>query len=278
MNINYGDNITQKLRKGMKIRIAFSGSGFLNPVHAGAICAILDNNIEIVEAVGTSGGALIASCISLNRKQDYYKALAMKDLPNGITNYEPSALFHQGYNSGNILKKFIHSEIGDVKISDLMIPIKIVATDVDNGIPYIFSQETTPDILLLDACRASCSIPFFYSPYYVNGIKFIDGGATNNFGIDLLTVDNIPRFGISIDVQNKKGDTSTLLSYATQFLNIIRHDGEYLTREHASKMGISMIKINIDDHTSPFDSNFTIEQKQELFEKGYYAVLSMLEK
>ena len=47
-----------------QVRLAFSGSGFLAPIHAGAACAFLDAGVQIVEVAGTSGGSIAAALIA----------------------------------------------------------------------------------------------------------------------------------------------------------------------------------------------------------------------
>ena len=62
------------------IRLAFSGSGYLAGIHAGAACAVLDYGYDIVEVAGTSGGSICAAAVAVGMKQDGLKALAMAKL------------------------------------------------------------------------------------------------------------------------------------------------------------------------------------------------------
>jgi len=153
--------VSKKLRPGMKIRLALSGSGFLAPIHAGAICALLDKNIEIVEVAGTSGGAIIACSIATMRNQEDLLKMALEDTPNGLMSYQPTAILKQGFNNGSILKNWLDQKLGNICFSNVSLPLKIVATDINNACPYILSQQTTPDVKLSDACRASSSLAFF---------------------------------------------------------------------------------------------------------------------
>ena len=151
----------KKLISGMKIRLALSGSGFLLPAHAGAICALLDKNIEIVEVAGTSGGAFTACSVATMWNQEDLLKTALKDTLDNIMSYQPSAILKQGFNNGLVLEKFLEQKLGNICFSNVSIPLKIVATDIDNACPFILSQQTTPDVKLSDACRASASLPFF---------------------------------------------------------------------------------------------------------------------
>jgi len=265
----------KKLRPGMKIRLALSGSGFLLPAHAGAICAFLDKNIEIVEVAGTSGGAIIACAVATMWNQEDLLRTALEDMPNGLMSYQPTAILKQGFNNGLIFERYLDQKLNDIIFSDVPIPLKIVATDVNNGCPYILSQETTPNIKLSNACRASASIPLYFSPYYINEIKLSDGCIVNNFPIDLLTDDTIIKVGICVTNVSLKSDTNTLFSLLQQYLNIITYDGQEFTKTNAIKLGVSVIDIDVTDYPSSLVSDLTKDQKYELFMRGYNKVLSM---
>jgi len=59
--------------------------------------------------------------------------------------------------------------------------------------PVCFNPTDTPDVLLVDAVRASMSIPFFLQPEKVNDVGYVDGGIFKNFPInfnDTISDDN----------------------------------------------------------------------------------------
>ena len=106
--------VTKQLRPGMKIRLALSGSGFLAPIHAGAICALLDKNIEIVEVAGTSGGAFTACSVATMWNQEDLLKMALEDTPDNIMSYQPSAILKQGFNNGLVLERILDQKLGNI--------------------------------------------------------------------------------------------------------------------------------------------------------------------
>ena len=50
----------------------------------------------------------------------------------------------------------------------------------DNGELTIFSPETTPDVEIALAARASASIPIVFEPVTINGVQYVDGGYRDN--------------------------------------------------------------------------------------------------
>jgi NTE family protein len=264
----------KKLRPGMKIRLALSGSGFLAPIHAGAICALLDKNIEIVEVAGTSGGAMMACGVATMWNQEDLLRTALEDTPNGLMSYQPTAILKQGFNNGLILKKLLDVKFSNICFSDISIPLKIVATNINNACPYILSQETTPNIKLSDACRASSSLAFFYTPYYINNIKLVDGGLVNYIPYDLLIEDDIPRFAIFIDMTTPHASTDTMFELINQVYKIMNNEGSIVMKDNAALLGTTIIEIEAQD-MSYSNPDLTKDQKYELFMRGYNKVLSM---
>jgi NTE family protein len=66
----------------------------------------------------------------------------------------------------NLLEKYI----GNTTFSETKIPLKIIATDIDTGEKYIFETGK-----IIDAIRASISIPGVFRPYNHLGKHFVDG-------------------------------------------------------------------------------------------------------
>ncbi len=70
--------------------------------------------------------------------------------------------------------------VPDVNIEDLPIPFAAVATDLYTGEEVVFREGS-----LLDAIRASISVPSLFKPYKIGHRTLIDGGLTNTFPLDL---------------------------------------------------------------------------------------------
>ena len=97
---------------------------------------------------------------------------------------------------------------GIVYFSDFVHPVYVVATDItEDPTEYCFSKETTPDVKVVDAIKASCSIPGIFPPVMINERMFIDGGLVNNFPYEYLK-DCKQVFGINIKSSPKKMPTN----------------------------------------------------------------------
>lgn len=64
-------------------------------------------------------------------------------------------------------------------IKDRM-PLKIVAADVTNHRVFVFSQEDTPDVPIIEAVASSICIPFVFKPRIYERTEQLDGGLVSN--------------------------------------------------------------------------------------------------
>ncbi|MHB8108266.1 MAG: patatin-like phospholipase family protein, partial [Candidatus Cryosericum sp.] len=88
-----------------------------------------------------------------------------------------SALFDPALRTGLIkgqkATKFLREKIGDPDIASLSPRFFAVATDISTGEPVVFDHGS-----LVDAVRASVSIPLMFQPVNVGGRLLADGGLT----------------------------------------------------------------------------------------------------
>ena len=91
----------------------------------------------------------------------------------------------------------------------------IVATDTVKQKPIYYSPRTRPNMLITDAARDSCNIPFVFSQRENN---VVDGGLVDNFPINVL--DNGKRKILAIYTPWKSSITNSLspLSYVSGIL------------------------------------------------------------
>ena len=260
-----------------KIRLAFSGSGYLAPVHAGAICAFMDEGVQIIEVAGTSGGSIAASLVASGMSYRQIKAAALGDLPAGIVSYNPLELFREGLNTGDVLHGWLRSLFGDRTINNAVVPITIMATDINAGCSFVFNSKETPEVLLSDACRASASVPIVYVPAEVDGKKLTDGGMCCNIPVDQLILDDVPRFGIEVKDGAPTGTTDSMIGLIEQCLSTMLSSNEANLTAWARQTGAKIIPVD----ATPYgflNASLTLDQKTELFDRGYKAVTLELQR
>lgn len=126
------------------------------------------------------------------------------------------------------LHNLIAENSGNSKYKDL----HVFARNVESGLLVEFSYQTTPDVPIAEAVRASMSIPFFFEPWQFpseRGLsgRYIDGGVAYNYPIsDFDSGDNSQKtlgfFLMDMSYQ-KQGKLQTIL-------HCLEHELQFSTR------------------------------------------------
>lgn len=160
------------------ISLVLSGGGARGIAHIGVIEELEKQGFIIHSIVGTSMGSLVGGIYAAGKlkvfkewilnldKLDVFKLIDFTLINNG---------FVKGDKVFNELKEFIP----DINIQDLFINYTAIATDLTNRKEIIFTQGN-----LLNAIRASVSIPSILTPVKINNAILVDGGVINNLPIN----------------------------------------------------------------------------------------------
>ena len=84
--------------------------------------------------------------------------------------------------AGDKLFKKLSEVYGKTKVSATSIPLKIVATDLSDCSMKVFENE-----LMLDAVRASLSVPILFKPHMIDGKPYVDGMLSENLPLSVLS-------------------------------------------------------------------------------------------
>jgi len=61
----------------------------------------------------------------------------------------------------------------------------IIASDLDDRVPIVFSHTSTPDVSVVEAVVASCTVPLIFSQRTYGGHRVIDGAFTDPYPLHL---------------------------------------------------------------------------------------------
>ena len=125
-------------------------------------------NVE--KKIGLALGTSAARGLALDQSQKKLMTLIDPSLPK------------TGFIKGRKLRDLLGLFIGsDVEFSDLKIPLACVATDVDTGEEIVIDQGS-----VLEAIRASISIPAIFTVVKWEGRHLVDGGLVNPVPVSVL--------------------------------------------------------------------------------------------
>jgi len=260
------------------VKIAFSGSGYLAPAHAGFAVGMLERGYTITEVAGTSGGSIVAAILSTGASVDQIKKIVFDPLPKGIVDksildISRSLWNNEAYiNSGDILINWLYGILGTTTFNQTKIPLTIMATNLTDNSTIEFSRSSNANETLAFACRASSSVPFIYKPVEFDGKILVDGGVRNNIPTNKLSSGDL-RVGVRI-VDGGNYDCSTILGFSQQLINGLLDANEDNLIAWAESTGAKTVEVKCDPY-SFLDGNISLEGKKDLFARGRKAALQM---
>lgn len=172
--------LSAKLKRKKKIGLALGSGSARGWSHIGVIRALSDAGIKPDCIAGTSMGALVGSFYaagSIDELEEFARNFDWKQLSSFID----ISLPRTGLIEGRKLSDFFHKHLKDMNIEDTDIPLATVATDLNTGTEVIIRKGS-----LIDAVRASISVPGVFTPVQLNNMLLVDGGLVNPVPVSVL--------------------------------------------------------------------------------------------
>ncbi|BEQ14886.1 patatin-like phospholipase family protein [Desulfoferula mesophila] len=156
-----------------KVGLALGSGSSRGWAHIGVIRALAEAGVEISCIAGTSIGALVGAGFALD-KMDVLEEFARQLDWKQIVSFLDVVFPRSGLFDGGKITEFFRGHVHEVNIQDLPLPYCAVATDLATGDEVVFSQGD-----LVEAIRASVSIPGVFTPARRDGAFLVDGGLVN---------------------------------------------------------------------------------------------------
>jgi len=180
--------------------LALGGGGLKGLAHIGVLQILADNGIKPAFISGTSAGSIIAAFYASGLSPYYMEEIVSGLKPSDYLDYNIIGLFKYllnfiipGYESslngiivGDKIEKLVYQYTGGKSLSEVEMPLAIVACDIDSGKKIMFSNQNmagtdsdavlVQDALLSEAVRSSISIPVTFIPKPFQGMQMVDGG------------------------------------------------------------------------------------------------------
>jgi NTE family protein len=156
-----------------RIGLALGSGSARGWAHIGVLQALEEMGVKPDVISGCSAGAIVAGTYAggnLQKLADWLVTLTRKT----VLGFFDFSLFGGGVIAGERLFDFLKEHIGDSDIEDLPIPFTAIATELDSGREVWLNAGS-----LLDAIRASISLPGMFTPCRINNEWMVDGGLVN---------------------------------------------------------------------------------------------------
>lgn len=193
--------------KPYRTGIALSGGGAKGFAHVGALKALEENGIRPDVISGVSAGAIVAVMYSAGIPLD--KMLKMFN-DTKFRDFCELTVKSGGFFKIDKFKKFLKQALaGYNDLSELPIPVYIGATDLDHGVPKVFTSGN-----IVETVAASCSIPVLFRPVEIDGTRYVDGGVLRNMPSWILRDLCDTLIGINVSPLSKVGRKNNVMEVA----------------------------------------------------------------
>jgi NTE family protein len=187
-----------------KIGLALSGGGARGLAHIGVLKVLEREGIPVDLLAGTSMGGVIAAGYAAGLDAAYLEqeALHLSRWRNLLPLVDRS-LPGLGLVSGERVRDYLASHVGEMTFDQLRVPLALVAVDLLSGKEVVLQSG-----VVADAVRATISLPGVFAPFPLDGRLLVDGGILNN-----LPADVVRRMGAEVVVAVNVSADAELLPY-----------------------------------------------------------------
>jgi NTE family protein len=325
---------------GKPADLVLEGGGVKGIGLAGAVLALEQAGYRFQRVAGTSAGAIAAAIIAALNKagkpmsglRDYLQTMQFEQFMaksrvraalGGLADAE-HLLLHMGLYDGDYLLDWLGSVLkdigvthfGDLRLDDASADrnwtarqrysLVVHVSDITRGklvrLPWEYGEYglDADGERIVDAVRASMSIPFFFEPVRVRAaavtagvadvtaaagrVTWVDGGLLDNFPVDVFdrtdgAVSRWPTIGIKLSARQTSisggHGTDNIAAEAIACLETVLDNAGryYITPEKAART------IFVDNAgIKATDFNLTPDQRQKLYENGQQAALRWMAK
>jgi NTE family protein len=167
------------MKKKKRIGLALGSGSARGWSHIGVIKCLLEEDIPVDIICGSSIGAVVGGAFAagiLNSLEELARDFSWLD----FLKFMDVSLSRRGLLEGDRITEFFRNKISNVMIEDLAIPYGAVAVDLHTGKEVCFRKGP-----LIDAMRASFSLPGLFTPFQRGQQWLIDGGLVNPVPVSL---------------------------------------------------------------------------------------------
>lgn len=265
------------------ITLMLLGGGLRFPAYIGALAALEEKGLKIEKIVGASAGSIIGSLYAAGKSPLEMKKITLELDTTRFRDFSIKSLFRgKGLYEGKVFESWIDEVLNGRKFSDkFRIPLFVVAFDILNNTPVVFSRSNFPDLKVSTAIRFSIGIPWVFAYKYFTHTKkrhvFVDGILMSGLVEDMFEKEGkmlVLRVISKKSMAPPSSDTFTLKKYLQELLLIMMHAVES-ERVKADRWKDTILIFCGDIPPTKF--SITAEEKTYLFEQGYIQVKKFLE-
>ena len=247
-------------KKPYKIGIALSGGGIKGLCHVGVLKALEEHGIRPDIISGVSAGSVVGALYADGYSPDEIAAL-FEDI--SFRQMTKPRIPSSGFFKMDIFQHFLTKKLKAKTFEELSIPLRIVATNLDNGQSVTFSTGR-----LVDPIIASCSVPVLFSPKMIDGVNYVDGGVLKNFPVSTIQGDCEKVIGVN-------ASPLVAAEYKLSVLSIASRSYHFMFKANILH-DIELCDLLIEPVDMGNYDTFDVNKGREIFELGYLTTKQLL--
>ncbi|RZB34580.1 MAG: NTE family protein [Desulfobacteraceae bacterium Eth-SRB1] len=189
-----------------RVGLALGSGSARGWAHIGVIRALAEAGIRVDYVAGTSIGALVGAAYA-SGEIDTLKEVVLRLDWKQIVYFFDVVLPKSGLIDGKKVSVFIGNNVKKINIEDLPFPFCAVSTDLDTG-----DEVAIQDGDIIEAVRASISVPGIFTPVKKNGTILVDGGLVNPVPVSVardMGADFVIAVDLNHDIVGKRAPVSS---------------------------------------------------------------------
>ncbi|MFD2235162.1 patatin-like phospholipase family protein [Phaeospirillum tilakii] len=297
---------------------AFEGGGVRGAAYAGAYEAAIEAGVCFSRVAGSSAGSVVAAFVaagaspaSIKRRMletefAAFKAPARVEAApfkkSGLPKFAGfarmfsgkwmNAIEAGGMFSTSALHAWVENNLRGVfaeqgrpvpdrpiHFKDLPLPLHIVAADVSQKEPKVWSRETTPDESVALAVQASCAIPVYFQPVTSGTSVLVDGGAVSNLPTHVFPAnrghpgrfsDKTLAFRLRSATSPRASQFEDARAYALGMADTMVTSATHI--QQSLQDGVYSVEIETGDILATDFDRMTREVQENLYDNGFQAM------
>jgi len=164
------------------VGLALSGGGARGLAHIGVLKVLEREEITPAFLAGTSmGGMLSAASAAGMSAADIEEETLRITSPRQMARLLDPQPLRRGLLAGDKVTGYLRELFGERTFADTICPLALVAVDLNNNSQVVFREGA-----LVDAVRATVSVPGVFAPIDTGERLLVDGGVLNNLPNDVI--------------------------------------------------------------------------------------------
>ena len=164
---------------GKKVGLCLGSGGARGLAHVGVLQVLEENGIKPDIISGCSAGAIFGAVYAAGT--DLYLLEKYLGTVEAKTFIDLGIPIHGGFLSGEKIEEVVLTLTHDLSFGEVNIPFVCIATDLMTGEMKVFEEGK-----LHRAVRASMAVPGVFTPAFIDGHYYVDGGVLEELPVSVL--------------------------------------------------------------------------------------------